>query len=149
LDPINIIFYLAPLISTPHSSLLSTISANDTDMKLKQQLEREAQLIPGDTESPNASSSTALNQENRSNKMPPQSDLKEKSSSNESTPLENNVAREVKAILLIDYVDFVYFLLFPSSSRMQSMIRQKKTQVFIHHHLNLNKGLDLSCIIQK
>jgi len=118
-------------------------------MKLKQQLEREAQLIPGDTESPNASSSTALNQEKRSNKMPPQSDIKEKSPSNESTPLENNVAREVKAILLIDYVDFVYFLLFSPSIGMLRMTRQKKTRVFIHHHLNLNKGLDLSSIIQK
>jgi hypothetical protein len=81
-------------------------------MKLKQQLEREAQLIPGDTESPNASSSTALNQENRSNKMPRQSDIKEKSPLNQSTPLENTAAREVKAILLIDYVDFFTFYFF-------------------------------------
>jgi hypothetical protein len=61
--------FLAPLVLTPHSSVLSTTSDNATDMKSKQQLEKESKIIPEDTGSLNVSSSTTLDEENQSNEM--------------------------------------------------------------------------------
>ncbi len=76
---------LAPLILTPHASILSATSDDDIPMKSKQQLENEPHLMPEDTESSNVSSTTTLHEENQSNKMPIQSIIKEKSSSKERT----------------------------------------------------------------
>lgn len=83
-QPYNI--FLAPLILTPHSSVLSTTSVDDTYMKPKQQLVKKAQFPPEETESFNMSSSITPDEENQSNKTSVQSIIKEKSSSNESTP---------------------------------------------------------------
>jgi hypothetical protein len=90
--------FLAPLISTLYSSVLSTTSSADTHMKSKQQIEKKPQSISEDTESLNVSSSTKLDEENQSNTTPVQSIIKEKSSSNESTlsiALGNTAVSEV------------------------------------------------------
>jgi hypothetical protein len=76
--------FLAPLVLTPHSSVLSTIPDHETHKKTKQQ----------DTES----SSPTVDDEKQSNQTPTQSYIEEKSSSNETIPnlaLENTAASEV------------------------------------------------------
>ncbi len=82
--------FLAPLVLTPHSSVLSTTPDYDTQKKTKQQ----------DIES----SSITVDDEKQSNKTPTQSYIEEKSSSNEAIPnlaLENTAASEVDHHLII------------------------------------------------
>jgi len=106
--------FLAPLILTPHSSVLSTTPVDDPHMKPKQQLVKKAQFLPEETEPLNMSSSTTPDEENQSNKIPVQSIIKGTSSSNESTPNiapGNTDVSEVNDNLFIQIlVPFDYFL---------------------------------------
>ncbi|CAF0796021.1 unnamed protein product [Rotaria sordida] len=81
-----------PLISTPHSFLLSTIIDDNIHNEMKQPFENKVQSIHKNTKSSNTSLSTTIDGENQSDKMPTQRTIEEKSSANESIrniPLEN------------------------------------------------------------
>ncbi len=89
LSKINI--FLAPLVLTPHSSILLTTLGDETQKKSKQQFEKKVQSMLEDTES--------SSDENQSDKTPIQSYTNEKSSTNESNipnlAVENTVKLEV------------------------------------------------------